>query len=216
MTASDLLQIAAGELGVTENPPKSNKVKYNTWYYGKEVSGSSYPWCMVFVQWVFNQAKVALPVKTASCGALMRAAQQQGSWITSGYQPGDVVVYDFPGGASTDHCGIVEKVESTGVVSLEGNTGSGDDADGGQVQRRTRPNKYIVGAFRPDFEEEEMRYNTISECPKWAQPTIKKLVNKEYLGGSGSKDAQGNPTDLDLTMDMIRVLMINDKAGLYD
>lgn len=217
MTLKSLLEIATRELGVSENPPKSNKVRYNTWYYGREVSGSAYPWCMVFVQWVFNQAKVALPIRTASCGALMRAAKQQGSWVTDNYQPGDVVIYNFPGGAATDHCGIIEKVESTGVVSIEGNTGSGSDADGGQVQRRTRPNKYIVGAFRPKFEQEdEMRYNTVAECPSWAQPTIRKLISKGYLGGSGNKDAQDNPTDLDLTLDMIRVLMINDKAKLYD
>lgn len=216
MTLSELLEVATAELGVKESPPKSNKVKYNTWYYGREVSGSSYPWCMVFIQWVFNQAKGKLPITTASCGALMRAAQEQGTWVTDNYKPGDVVVYNLPGGASTDHCGLVETVKSTGVVAIEGNTSSGDNADGGQVQRRDRPFKYIVGAFRPEFEEEEMRYNTVAECPSWAQPTIKKLIKKKYLGGSGAKDAQGNPTDLDLTMDMIRVLMINDKAGLYD
>ena len=72
MTGAELAALAARELGITESPPGSNQVKYNTWYYGQAVSGSAYPWCMVFVQWVFAQAGVSLPSRTASCGALMR------------------------------------------------------------------------------------------------------------------------------------------------
>ena len=52
-TAAKLLRIAAAEVGVTEYPSGSNKVKYNTWFYGKVVSGSAYPWCAVFVCWCF-------------------------------------------------------------------------------------------------------------------------------------------------------------------
>ena len=52
-TAAKLLKIAQAELGVTEYPSGSNKVKYNTWYYGQVVSGDAYPWCAVFVCWCF-------------------------------------------------------------------------------------------------------------------------------------------------------------------
>ena len=52
-TAAKLLRIAQAELGVTEYPSGSNKVKYNTWYYGQAVSGDAYPWCAVFVCWCF-------------------------------------------------------------------------------------------------------------------------------------------------------------------
>ena len=160
-----VVDIAVAELGVTENPPQSNQVKYNTWYYGREVSGRSYPWCMVFVQWVFAQAGETLPARTASCGALMRAAQMSGQWVTEDYRPGDVVIYDFPGGAATDHCGIVEKVTGGSVVAIEGNTGSGSDADGGQVQRRTRSLSCVVGAYRAKGDEEvtQEQFNRMME-----------------------------------------------------
>ena len=154
MDASKVLDIARTELGTKESPASSNRVKYNTWYYGREVSGSAYPWCMAFVQWVFAQAGVPLPIKTASCGALMRAARGAGLWVTGDYRPGDVVIYDFPGGGLTDHCGIVENAFGDQVTAIEGNTGSGNDANGGQVQRRTRPGKYIMGAVRPGFDKE--------------------------------------------------------------
>ena len=209
-TVSELLELARRQIGVKESPPNSNNVRYNTWYYGREVSGAPYPWCMVFVQWVFDQAKVKLPTRTASCGALMRAAQSAGCWVTGDYRPGDVVIYDFPGGAATDHCGIVESVDGTYISAIEGNTSSASDADGGAVERRARKFAQIVGAVRPTYDKEvdEVRYNTVEECPDWARETIQKLIDKGYLGGNG----QG----LDLSHDMVRVLVILDRAGNFD
>lgn len=222
MNGRDVALLAATQVGIRENPPNSNNVRYNTWYYGREVSGSAYPWCMVFVQWVFAQLGVALPQRTASCGALMRAAQMSGQWVTENYRPGDVVIYDFPGGAATDHCGIIESVTDSCVVAIEGNTGSGSDADGGQVQRRSRAFSVIVGAVRAKdlaeevTEEMEDRFNTVASCPKWAQATVDKLVALGYLtGSSGKVDDQGRPADLDLSRDMLRILVICDRAGVF-
>lgn len=68
-------------------------------------------------------------------------------------------------------------------------------------------------------EEEEMqpRYNAISELPDWAKQTVTKLVDKHLLnGGGGEKDEDGRPADLDLSGDMVRMFVINDRAGLYD
>lgn len=164
-TAEKVLAIARQELGTKESPANSNKVKYNTWYYGREVSGSAYPWCMVFVQWVFRQAGIPLPLKTASCGALMNAAKKAGQWVTKDYCPGDVVIYDFPGGAATDHTGIIEKVTLTGVVAIEGNTSqTGSQSNGGMVCRKTRPVSQIVGVVRPKFEEDEMNIDKLTDA----------------------------------------------------
>lgn len=68
-------------------------------------------------------------------------------------------------------------------------------------------------------EDEDMqpRYNAISELPDWAKQTVTKLVDKHLLnGGGGQKDEDGRPADLDLSGDMVRMLVINDRAGLYD
>lgn len=51
-------------------------------------------------------------------------------------------------------------------------------------------------------------YNTVEECPAWARPTVQKLVNKGYLEGN----ADG---DLDMSYDFMRMLVINDRAGVY-
>lgn len=63
-------------------------------------------------------------------------------------------------------------------------------------------------------EVKEMRYNTLSEIAKahdWASPTIKKLIEKGHLRGN-----DGNGNGLDLSLDMIRIFVLNDRAGLYD
>ena len=158
MTVKEIIAIASKEIGVKESPANSNKVKYNTWYYGREVSGSAYPWCMVFVQWVFAQAGMAVPVKTASCSALLSAAKSKGEAVYSGYQPGDVVIYDFGNDGKADHCGIVESVSGSTVTSIEGNTGIGNDSNGGEVMRRTRNVSTIIGAWRPKKEAKKVTY----------------------------------------------------------
>ena len=151
-TAKQLLQAAMAELGYTESPAGSNRTKYGSWF---GLDGQ--PWCMMFIQWVFaaEGAAALLPVRTASCGAFMRAAKATGRWVTSDFRPGDVVIYDFPGGAATDHCGIVVEAMASGVRAVEGNTGAGNDANGGQVMERIRHAKYILGAYRPPYSEEE-------------------------------------------------------------
>ena len=54
-TAEKILEIARSQIGTRESPANSDNVKYNTAYYGREVSGK-YPWCAVFVWWVFREA----------------------------------------------------------------------------------------------------------------------------------------------------------------
>lgn len=51
-------------------------------------------------------------------------------------------------------------------------------------------------------------YDTADECPGWAKPTVQKLVNKGFLQG----DEDGN---LGLSYDMMRILVVNDRAHLY-
>ena len=70
------------------------------------------------------------------------------------------------------------------------------------------PEMPLWGAESEDKEENEVRYNTVEECPKWAQATIQKLIDKGHLSGNGE--------GLNLSEDMIRVFVIHDRAGVYD
>ena len=154
-TVKELLVLARKELGNVESPAGSNRTKYGKWF-----GLDGYPWCMMFVTWVFAQAGVKLPKKTASCGDLMRAAQAAGCWVTANFQPGDVVIYDFSGKQkTTQHCGIVEmELPDYGVQAIEGNTSAesyGSQDNGGMVCRKTRARKYVIGAVRPTFDVEK-------------------------------------------------------------
>ena len=150
-----LLNVARGELGTKESPLGSNKVKYNTWYYGRVVSGSAYPWCSVFVTWVFYHAGMF----ELAWGTLAEArriyaegarnwkvlAQSKGRWVTGNYQPGDVIIFDYERDGVIDHVGIVESVNGSTINTIEGNTSD-------SVARKQRTASVLVGAYRPDYD----------------------------------------------------------------
>ena len=172
VTAKKILDTALAELGYRESPSGSNRTKYGQWY---GLDGQ--PWCVMFVQWVFHRAGAAelLPVKTASCGTMMRGAKTVGKWVTKDYRPGDVVIFDFSGtGTRTEHMGIVIECRGKNLYTVEGNTADGDNSNGGQVLTRLRPLAVVRGAVRPDYTEEEQAMdNTPSgyavEAVRWAR-----------------------------------------------
>ena len=217
MTGGDVLRVACGELGVKEQPMNSNRVRYNAWYYGKDVSGSAYPWCMAFVQWCYHQAGADLPLRTASCGALLRWYQEHDPEcivpLDEGL-PGDIVIFDFPGGAATDHTGLLEGVGKETVTTIDGNTGSTSDANGGCVMRRTRSRSTVRAVIRPRENEkeeatmEEKRYNTLDEI-KAAHPWAVDAVGKLITAGAVTDGK------LDLSYDMLRLIVIGLRFGRY-
>lgn len=153
-TVSKLLEIANRCIGTKENPPDSNNVRFNTWYYGHEVNGPRYPWCMVFCQWVYSQADVGLPIRTASCGAMKTAAIEKNQYVKTGFKPGDLVLITFNGSSAPQHCGIITSVDKNYIYTIEGNTGNTSQDNGGNVMSKKRTYSQIVGAVRPVFEEE--------------------------------------------------------------
>lgn len=157
MTAERILTVAREELGVTELPAGSNRVKYNTAYYGREVSGSSYPWCCVFLWWVFRQAGAADLFfgcrQTAYCPALLDFHKKQ---RVTDYRPGDIIFFNFNGRGNAAHVGLCENWDGKRITTIDGNTGAGNEANGGAVMRRIRDRKYIVGAYRPAYAEEDI------------------------------------------------------------
>jgi hypothetical protein len=156
MTADKILKIAKQEVGTTEYPKNSNKVKYNTEYYGREVSGSSYPWCCAFVWWVFKEAVASslffAGKKTAYCPTLLNFYKKNGQTFTSGYKPGDIVFFNFSGGKTAKHVGICKAWDGSYITTIDGNTGTDNEANGGAVMERRRHKKYIVGVARPKYE----------------------------------------------------------------
>ncbi len=214
-TGEEILAIAARDIGYHESPNKHNK--FGAWF-----GMDNQAWCMMAVQYWYHEAGAALPYKTASCGELLRWYQRnQTGCITTKPVRGCIVIFDFPNtDYDTDHTGLFVKIEGDKITTIDGNTSGGNDANGGYVQQRTRKLSdarpiYIVPR---ELEEEMKRYNTIKEisdaCP-WATETVAKLIEGGVIKGSGLKDEQGRPADMNLSEDMLRMLVWNDRAGIY-
>lgn len=173
--ASDVVRVAAAEVGVAESPANSNCVKYNDWYYGRQVRGAAYPWCAAFVSWVLAQAGAgALAARSASCPAIKSDAQRRGIYHSgsAGIAPGDLVLYQFDRDADPDHIGIVESVSGSSIVAIEGNTSLTSNDNGGAVMRRTRSKGLIMGYVRPAYDGAsapvaDTRIDTVREVQQW-------------------------------------------------
>lgn len=144
-----LISIAVKECGVKENPPQSNNVKYNTWIYGKEVSGSQYPWCGAFVSWVYNEAgmplgNIGLKKGFVGCPYAVERISKWGKLVTVP-ESGDVVFYDWNGDGKFDHTGIFSEDDNGGFFwAFEGNTSPTNASDGGEVGIMKRKYKNCI------------------------------------------------------------------------
>jgi hypothetical protein len=185
ISASKIIALANGQIGTKENPAGSNKVKYNTAYYGRAVSGSAYAWCCVFIWWLFDQLGANNLFygggKTASCTTLMNYAKKNGLWVTSGYKPGDLILYNWAGKKhEAEHVGICVSTNAGYVICIEGNTAIGNDGNGGAVMQRTRSLSVVVGAYRP-------KYTVASKTTLGASKEAEKVNISVYVLKQGSK-----------------------------
>jgi len=117
------LQIAAGEIGVTEQPPGSNDGPRIAQYRQAVAGAGVGPWCAYFVSWAAREAGVPLGEAGQGFGAVAALwdwAQRTGRAIPASAgppQPGDLIVWDGV------HVGIVERVDAQGNIhTIEGNS----------------------------------------------------------------------------------------------
>ena len=157
-TVIEILKIAVKEIGTKESPANSNNVKYNTWYYGKSVNGSAYPWCAAFICWLFNEIDASKLFcggkKTAYCPTIENYYKSIGKYYskTEG-KVGDLCLMDFGKGRAS-HIGIVESKNADGsYVIIEGNTSTTSNDNGGKVMRRIRKTNVIRGFARPEYND---------------------------------------------------------------
>ena len=151
----------------TANAGTKNWTKYardldnlGNFYNGKK---NGYDWCDVFTDWCFVQAfgkETALkllcaPIKSCGAGCKYSAGyyKNKGQFHTSNPQAGDQIF--FGTGSTWQHTGIVVKVDSKYVYTIEGNTSgaSGVVSNGGGVAEKKYLLTYnrILGYGRPDW-----------------------------------------------------------------
>ena len=112
-------------------------------------------WCCIFVWYVFKDADASKLFfngeKVCNCGIIEDWLRRHCKEIKkiSDIEEGDVVIYSWDG-IRRDHIGIVKGHKGSNVISIEGNTGSGDPKQS-KVMERTRPKKYVFAIYRPNY-----------------------------------------------------------------
>ena len=132
---SEIVTVALSQVGNTGGAP------YWSWY-GFD---SRVEWCACFVSWCANECgyiDAGVIPKFAACASQgVPWFKERGLWQDNSYEPrpGDIIFFDWDDGGqdgSSDHVGIVEKVENGRVYTVEGNSGDS-----------VRQNSYPVGYY---------------------------------------------------------------------
>ena len=187
--ASKVIEIAKKEVGYLEKKTNSNldskkanagdnnytkyardfDTKYPNFYNGKK---NGYAWCDVFVDWCFVKAfgvenalkLLGQPLK--SCGAGCSWSAKYFKKINRFYtypKVGDQIFFKDSSGEPC-HTGLVYKVTSSKVYTIEGNTSSasGVIANGGAVAKKSYSINYsrIYGYGRPKYDMETKKCYT--------------------------------------------------------
>ena len=131
----EIVTVALSQVGNVGGEP------YWSWYG----FGSRVEWCACFVSWCANECgyiEAGVIPKFAACASQgVPWFQERGLWQDNSYEPrpGDIIFFDWEDGGqdgSSDHVGIVEKVENGRVYTVEGNSGDS-----------VRQNSYPVGYY---------------------------------------------------------------------
>ena len=148
--------------------------------------------------------------KAVEAGHLVIACMGKGLWTSSGHYvlvwniQGNIVYINDP--ASTravrtqgDYSLFMQQVKYYWVIERPENMKEEPDMTEKEVRE-------LLEEYLP--KTEPTKYDTIQEVPEWGKATVQKLMDKSVLQGEGD--------GLGLTYDLLRVLVINDRAGLYD
>ena len=152
ITASVIIKCALSYVGITEDPPGSNNVIFNTAYYNRVINHPDYHWCVVGVWYTFKECGAADLFfdggKTASCASLWDWAKKNKLTVKTPAR-GDLVLFDWDGNGKANHVGIIKEVYADGSLdTVEFNV---DDA----VKEMHRTNKAQFIAFiRPKYDPE--------------------------------------------------------------
>ena len=188
-TAKDVLKKAASYIGYKEKPAGSNKT-----IFGKHYGMNGVAWCAIF-QWdMFRMAGASKLFyggkKSAYTPTIASYYQKNKQWhITPAV--GDLVF--FHNGTRICHIGIVEKIISNDIIqTIEGNTGTTNQANGGMVMRRRRSIRgtkswHVAGFGRPTYDKPVVTPKPVVKKPKISKYVLKSALS---IGDKGSAVAK--------------------------
>ena len=152
-----MLTVARAEIGRREgrdpNGNWNNDIEYNDWYVRR--NGNAFrggPWCAVFVSWVAHKAGLLGDVipEHAYTPAGFAWFRKRGL-VVQRPRPGDLVYVHYPSMGRIAHVGIVEAVDGDHVITIEGNTNTGQSRQGNGVYRLRRTINSRLRFCRPKY-----------------------------------------------------------------
>ena len=167
-TASDVLSIAAGEIGYDRFQDPEQGSKYGRWYaeaHGDYFATTGVPYCAMYTSWCFDRAGascVGLPA--ASTRAIYNDAKAAGKLRSiRDAQAGDVLLFDWTRSGTNGNgdpvnlshtCMCELNRGDAGVQTIEGNISNG------KVARRVRDWSYLAAVVAPDWTGSSSDNNT--------------------------------------------------------
>lgn len=138
---------------------------FRKWFYGSDIK--DIPWCAIFVSYVANVTGISgkLVYKSASSSAIARSGVSAGygKWYeghTTKPQVGDIILFTWNGKGCypnqdkylSDHIGIVYKVDTNYVYTIEGNTNSNSNDKSIVAKHKYALYSGVInGYFRPNW-----------------------------------------------------------------
>ncbi len=151
VSAQDVLNVIRPLVGLTENPPGSNRTLIGQWYGFDGV-----PWCAETVSYGLYNAgfndgagHITLVEPTTDRGwayvPFLEKAFRDAGKFDSNPRVGDAVIFDWNGDGLGDHTGLVESINDDGTLNtLEGNVDS-------QLKRERRGLRPVRGFCHPPY-----------------------------------------------------------------
>jgi hypothetical protein len=160
---ADLIAVARTQIGYTElntstGYPLSSSQDGGYTKYGASFGDSTGAWCAYFVSWCAIQAGISTSVvpRIGNCNTAVNWYRNHSEYYdrSTGYNPktGDIIFYNWSGGSSAQHVGIITGVSGNNIYTVEGNT---DSSLGYRCNSKVR-NKtasYIVGYGVPAYND---------------------------------------------------------------
>jgi len=192
MTLNKLISIAEGEVGYLEKASSKdldhktkNVGSANYTKYSEPFGVNGCYWCCYFIMWLFYTAcgndktkmKNYILSITGACETLRTAFKAAKQYYDIPHA-GDLIFFSGTRHSGANHIGLVYKVTSSTVYTIEGNasTGAGVTDNGGGVVKKSYPVNHskILGYGRPKYDTEE----------KMVQSESKVLQSAKYFDKS--------------------------------
>lgn len=189
-----VVETAKSYIGVKEGSKRHHYIidKFNTVKPDKWAMTYSAAWCAAFATFVLIEALGAEKARkvapmSANCDNMIKHAKEMGVWEErDAYKPkkAEFVLYDWQdtgvgdNHGSSDHVGIVEKVNGNTITVIEGNYSD-------QVKRRTLKvdGRYIRGYVRPKYSAIATKKKSESKTDKTEKKKTTLEIAKEVLAG---------------------------------